>query len=201
VGDKKPDYLRAQRKLKGGQRVLTIRVGATAVFDEETDRFREDGGFELHLEHSLVALSKWESEFEKPFLGEQEKTADEALAYIRCMVLAPFPPGEFLDKLSKENLDEVNAYINKKMTATWFSDATPQTRRNSETVTAELIYYWMSIFQIEWEAQYWHLNRLFTLIRICNVKQDKPKKMSRAEAANRQRELNARRKAELGTKG
>jgi hypothetical protein len=181
--------------------VLAIKVGATDVYDESSETFRTDGGFELQLEHSLVSLSKWESDHEKPFLGETEKTAEEALDYIRCMVLTPNPPGDFLDKLSKENLDEINAYINKKMTATWFSDATPQTRRNTETVTAELIYYWMSIFHIEWEAQYWHLNRLFTLIRICNVKQDKPKKMTRAEAANRQRELNARRKAELGTKG
>lgn len=181
--------------------MLTIKVGAADVYDESSETFRAEGGFELQLEHSLASLSKWESEFEKPFLGENEKTAEEATAYIRCMVLTPNPPGDFLDKLSPENLNEINAYINKKMTATWFSDATPQTRRNTETVTAELIYYWMSIFHIEWEAQYWHLNRLFTLIRIANVKQDKPKKMGRAEAAARQRELNARRRAEMGTRG
>lgn len=181
--------------------MLTIKVGATDVYDESSETFRADGGFELQLEHSLVSLSKWESEFEKPFLSETEKTTEEALAYIRCMLLTPNPPGDFLAKLSKENLEEINAYLNQKMTATWFSDATPQTRSRTETVTSELIYYWMSIFHIEWEAQYWHLNRLFTLIRICNVKQDKPKKMSRAEVATRQRELNARRRAELGTKG
>jgi hypothetical protein len=181
--------------------MLTLRVGATEVYDEGTESFRPSGGFELQLEHSLISLSKWESEFEKPFLGKEEKTAEEAMAYIRCMVLTPNPPGDFLDKLSKENIDEINAYVNKKMTATWFSDITPETRRQSETVTAELIYYWMTIFHIEWEAQYWHLNRLFTLIRICNVKQDKPKKMSRAEMIQRQREMNARRKAELGTRG
>jgi hypothetical protein len=181
--------------------MLTIKVGATEVFDEGTDTFRFEGGVELQLEHSLVSLSKWESEFEKPFLGDSEKTADEALAYIRCMVVGENPPGDFLEELSSENMNEINAYINKKMTATWFSDATPQTKRNTETVTAELIYYWMSVFQIEWEAQYWHLNRLFTLIRIANVKQDKPKKMTRAEIAQRQRELNAKRRAEWGTKG
>jgi len=181
--------------------MLTIRVGANDVYDESSETFRAEGGVELQLEHSLVSLSKWEAEFEKPFLSSSEKTPEEAMAYIGCMVLTPNPPGDFLDKLSKENLGEINAYINKKMTATWFSDATPKTRRNSETVTAELIYYWMSIFHIEWEAQYWHLNQLFTLIRICNVKQDKPKKMSRSEAAARNRELNAQRKAQMGTTG
>jgi hypothetical protein len=183
------------------KRMLTITVGATEVFDESTDKFRFEGGFELQLEHSLDSLSKWESEFEKPFLGENAKTSEEALAYIRYMVVSKNPPEDFLQQLSPDNLEEINAYINKKMTATWFSDATPQTKRNTETVTAELIYYWMGIFHIEWEAQYWHLNRLFTLIRIANVKQDKPRKMTRAEAAQRQRELNAKRRAEMGTKG
>lgn len=181
--------------------MLTIQVGATDVYDESSETFRAEGGFELQLEHSLAALSKWESEFEKPFLAGTDKSPEEAMAYIRCMVLTPDPPEDFLDKLSTENVNEINAYINKKMTATWFSDATPKTKRNTETVTAELIYYWMTIFHIEWEAQYWHLNRLFTLIRICNVKQDKPKKMSRGEVLARNRELNERRKREMGTKG
>jgi hypothetical protein len=181
--------------------MLTITVGGEEAYDEDEQRFVIRGGFELQLEHSLVSLSKWESEFEKPFLGDDEKTAEEALGYIRCMTLTENPPGDFLQQLSKENMEEINTYINQKMTATWFSDATPQTKRSSETVTAELIYYWMSIFHIEWEAQFWHLNRLFTLIRIANIKQDKPKKMSRAEAAQRQRELNAKRKAQFGTKG
>jgi hypothetical protein len=181
--------------------VLTIRIGAEPVFDEATDMFREEGGYELQLEHSLVSLSKWESEFEKPFLGDNQKTSEEALAYIRYMVVSPNPPGDFLQKLSAENMGKINAYINKKMTATWFSDATPQTRRSNEVVTAELIYYWMTVFHIEWEAQYWHLNRLFTLIRICNIKQDKPKKMSRAEAAAQQRQLNEQRRAQMGTRG
>jgi len=181
--------------------VLTITVGGDEVYDESTETFRATGGFELQLEHSLISLSKWESEFEKPFLSKIEKTPEEALAYIRCMVLTPNPPGDFLDQLSKENMNEIDVYVNKNMTATWFSDVSPRRKQNTETVTAELIYYWMGIFHIEWEAQYWHLNRLFTLIRIANVKQEKPRKMSRAEAAAHQREMNARRKAEMGTSG
>lgn len=181
--------------------MLTIVVGATEAYDESSETFKAEGGFELQLEHSLDSLSKWESKYEKPFLNDREKSPEEALDYIRCMVVTQNPPEGFLEKLSKENFEQINAYINQKMTATWFSDSTPQTKKNNETITAELVYYWMSVFQIDWEAQYWHLNRLFTLIRICSIKQDKPKKMSRAEAAQRQRELNARRKAELGTKG
>jgi hypothetical protein len=180
--------------------MLTITVGATDVYDESADKFSTEGGVELQLEHSLISLSKWESEFEKPFLGKEDKTSEEVLAYIRCMIVTPNPPEDILQRLSKENLEAVNAYIDRKMTATWFSEqpGAPTTR---EVITSELVYYWMTVFQIPFECESWHLNRLFTLIRICNIKQAKPKKMSRAEIAARNRELNAQRKAQLGTRG
>lgn len=180
--------------------MLTIMVGATDVYDESADQFSTQGGVELQLEHSLVSLSKWESKFEKPFLDNKSKTPEEILEYIRCMIVTPNPPEDFLQKLSKENLEAINVYIDRKMTATWFSEITPQSR-SSEIVTSELVYYWMTVFNIPFECEVWHLNRLFTLIRICNLKQDKPKKMSRSEVAARNRELNAQRKAQLGTRG
>jgi hypothetical protein len=180
--------------------MLTIVVGATDVYDESADKFNTQGGVELQLEHSLVSLSKWESEFEKPFLGKNEKTTEEVLAYISYMILTPNPPGDFLQRVSKENLEAINTYIDRKMTATWFSDQ-PGAPGSREVITSELVYYWMTVFQIPFECENWHLNRLFTLIRICNIKQSKPKKMSRAEVAARNRELNAQRKAQLDTTG
>jgi hypothetical protein len=86
------------------------------------------------------------------------------------------------------------------MTATWFSELEPKTR-NQEIITSELIYYWLTVYNIPFECETWHLNRLFTLIRIASLKQEKPKKMSRGEIARRNRELNAQRKAQLGTSG
>lgn len=180
--------------------MLILTVGATDVFDDESQTFGAQGGFELQLEHSLASLSKWESKHEKPFLGAAQKTPEEILSYIDCMVIGEKPPGNFLEKLSNENLQAINAHIDAKMSATWFSDR-PNSPRTSETITSELIYYWMTVFKIDWGAQHWHLNRLFTLIRIANLKQQKPKKMSRSEVARRNRELNAQRKAELGTTG
>jgi hypothetical protein len=180
--------------------MLTITVGSTGVYDEETETFGAQGGVEIQLEHSLVSLSKWESMHEKPFLGATAKTSEEILSYVECMLLTPNPPEEILYKLSQENVEEINEYIDRKMTATWFSDQ-PGSPRTREVITSELIYYWMTVFYIPFECETWHLNRLFTLIRICNVKQAKPKKMSRAEASMRNRELNAQRKAQLGTNG
>jgi len=180
--------------------VLTITVLGPEHFDQETRKFSTKGDFVLELEHSLSSLSKWESEFEKPFLGTDDKTPEEVLAYFKYMTLTPDVPPEVFDRLTQKNVDEINAYVQKKMTATWFREI-PDGPTSREIITAELVYYWMVQFQINWEAQYWHLNRLFTLIRVLNEKQAAPKKMSKADIINRNRQLNAERRTKLGTKG
>lgn len=180
--------------------MLTIVVPETEFFDEKSQEFITKGAVTLKLEHSLVSLSKWESKYERPFLEITKKSTEEAHGYIKSMTVTPNVPEEVYERLSEDNIADVNAYIESKMTATWFSgtSAAPQTR---DVITAELIYYWMIIFNIPLECERWHLNRLFTLIRVCNLKQEKPKKMSRAELVARNRELNARRRQELGTTG
>lgn len=181
--------------------MLRITVPGVEAFDEDSNTFVTLGDVELELEHSLASLSKWESEFGKAFLGKDEKTTEEVIAYVKAMTLTPDIPDDTYQKLSSENVEAINDYIGDTQTATRFNDPPGQTSRNRETITAELIYYWMVMFQIPFECQFWHLNRLFTLIRVCNLKQSKPKKMSKNEIATRQRELNAKRKAELGTRG
>ena len=183
-----------------GQGMLKITVGAEEAFDEEAGEFVFRGGVELQLEHSLVSLSKWESEFEKPFLSSTEKTPEELIGYVKAMMLTPEVPEEVYLRLSPDNFTAINEYINARMSATWFNEP-PGAPKSRETVTSELIYYWMTVFQIPFEAESWHLNRLFTLIRVCNVKSSKPKKMSRSEIAERNRALNEQRRAQMGTKG
>ena len=180
--------------------MLTIIVPGVEMFDEQTQEFVTRNDVTLDLEHSLVSLSKWESKHEKPFLGQSEKTHEEIIDYIKLMTLTPNVPDEVFLKLSEKNIIAINNYIESKMTATWFSEA-PGAPKSRDVITAELIYYWMITFQIPFECENWHLNRLFTLIRICNIKQAKPKKMSRSEIAARNRELNAQRRSQLGTKG
>jgi hypothetical protein len=180
--------------------MLTVIVPGVEMFDEGAQEFVTQNDVTLELEHSLVSLSKWESIYEKPFLGKSEKTTEEILGYVKAMTLTPGVPEEIYFKLSEENIEAINSYIDAKMTATWFSEA-PGAPKTRDVVTAEVIYYWMITFQIPFECERWHLNRLFTLIRVCNIKQAKPKKMSRAEIAARNRELNAQRKAQVGTRG
>jgi len=180
--------------------VLTIVVPGIELYDEVHEEFATSGDFTLEMEHSLVSLSKWESIFEKPFLSKEEKTSEEVLAYIKAMTLTKNPPEEIFQRLSENNMADINRYIDAKMSATWFNEP-KTTSRSREVITAELIYYWMIAFTIPIEFENWHLNRLFTLIKICNLKQQKPKKMSKSEILAQNRALNEQRKAQFGTRG
>ena len=179
--------------------MLTITVGGTESYDETVEEFTIVGGTQLQLEHSLVSLSKWESKHEKPFLGKGDKTGEEIFDYVRCMAIDEETPEELFHQLSEDDFKAINAYIESKQTVTWFADSPAP--RSREVITSELIYYWMTAFQIPFECQHWHLNRLFTLIQVANHKSQPPKKMSKAEIAQRNRELNEQRKRQLGTSG
>lgn len=180
--------------------MLKVIVPGQEIFDEATSTFQYTDSFVLELEHSLVSLSKWESEWEKPFLGKGEKTDEETLGYVRAMTLTPNVPPEVFSNLTSENILEINAYINAKMSATWFADQTKAGSSN-EVITAELIYYWMTAMAIPLQCEEWHLNRLFTLIKVTNEKNKPAKKMSRRELAARNSRLNAERLARHGTAG
>jgi hypothetical protein len=180
--------------------VLTIVLPIVELYDEELGSFEQKEAVTLELEHSLVSLSKWESLFEKPFLSDASKPSEEILAYILCMILTPDYPSDITERLTTDHLVEIQKYIDAKMTATWFAEQAPKTGRN-EVITAELIYYWMISLRIPIEFEKWHLNRLFTLIRVFNAKNAPPKKMSRRELAERNRALNEQRRAQLGTRG
>lgn len=180
--------------------MLTIVVPESEFFNDATQEFVTFDEVTLELEHSLASLSKWESKWEKPFLSAEQKTPEETLGYVKAMTLTPNVPDDVYNRLSNSNLSDINQYINAKMTATWFNDQ-KQEASNGETITAEIIYHWMIALNIPFECEKWHLNRLITLVRVCNLKNKPPKKMSRREILAQQRELNAQRKAQMGTRG
>lgn len=180
--------------------MLRITITGEEFYDEVTETFSGSGDTVIDLEHSLVSLSKWESEFQKPFLSAGSKTTNEIFGYIRAMILTSEYPDDIFARLDDQNLEKINTYIESKQSATTFAEIGKPPNRK-EVITGELIYYWMVSFNIPFECESWHLNRLFSLIRICNIKQSKPRKMSRSEIAARNRSLNAQRKEQLGTTG
>ena len=180
--------------------MLRITVPATEQWDERTEKFVNTKEQTLQLEHSLVSLSKWESKWNKAFLSNREKTYEETVDYIKCMTLTQNVNPEVYNCLTADNFQKVNDYIQAPMTATVFSeDRTGKSSR--EVVTSELIYYWMIALNIPFECQKWHLNRLLTLIRVCNIKNSPPKKRSRAEIMRQNAALNAARKKQHNTTG
>ena len=179
--------------------MLRLNITGEEFFDETTNRFIAKTVAVVDLEHSLAALSKWESLWEKPFLGDNEKTSEETMAYIMTMVVTPDISPDVFSYLSDDNVREINRYIGAKASATWFSDTPESSSR--ETVTAELIYYWMIALSIPKECETWHLNRLLMLIRVMNEKNKPEKKLSKSEIASRNRDLNEKRKAMYATNG
>lgn len=179
--------------------MLTIKVPDKEWFNDDTQEFITVKGTTLQLEHSLVSLSKWEAKWNIPFLSKKEKTLEQTLDYIMCMTITQNVNPQIYQQLSERNIEEINKYINDSMTATTFNNLGSSPTR--EVITSELIYYWMIALNIPMECQRWHLNRLLTLIRVCNVKNAPPKKMSAREIMSRNSALNAARRKKYNTKG
>ena len=180
--------------------MLQIVLPEMELYDEVNEIFITVKEQKLQLEHSLVSLSKWESKWCKPFLSKENKTFEETLDYVKCMTINQNVDPSVYKRLTKKHIEEINNYIAAPMTATFFSKD-EKGGRSGEQVTNELIYYWMIAAQVPFECEKWHLNRLLTLIRVCNVKNQPPKKMSKKALMSRNAQLNAARRQQLGTSG
>lgn len=180
--------------------MLNITIPKQELYDEENNEFINLPEKTICLEHSLVSVSKWESKWKKPFLSKEPKTVEETIDYIKCMTITQNVDDKVYNYLSKKNIEDINKYIDDSMTATTFYDVRKNTGRQ-ENITSELIYFWMISLNIPMECQKWHLNRLLTLIKICNIKNDSGKKMSRSEINSRNAALNAARRKKLNTRG
>jgi len=180
--------------------MLQITIPAGERWDEGKQEFIQVKGHTLQLEHSLISLSKWESKWCKAFLSNKDKTYEETMDYIKCMTITPNVDPDIYNYLTSDNINQINEYIGAPMTATYFSEDKSR-KAGREVVTAELIYYWMISLNIPFECQKWHLNRLLALIRVCNIKNQPPKKMSKREIMSRNAALNAARRSQMGTTG
>ena len=172
--------------------MLLVTVPAGEMFDEEAQEFVIIPETTLRLEHSLVSLAKWESRWKKPFLST-DKTREMSIDYIRCMNITQNVNPLVFNFISDENINRINEYIDDTMTATWFNNRNTG-EPNREVVTAEIIYYWMIALQIPVEFQKWHLNRLLTLIRVCNIKNTPKEKMSQQDILRMHRAAHAARR-------
>lgn len=172
--------------------MLEIVVKGDELWDEEKECFIYQKPVTLHLEHSLISLSKWEAKYKKSFLKTKEKTLEETIYYFKCMTITKNVKDEVYNHFSEENIREINAYINDPMTATCIPETNSKDTRG-DTQTAEVLYYQMLANGIPMECQRWHLNRLITLIRVFNYKNNPEagkRKVNQKKLLQRNRELN-----------
>lgn len=182
--------------------MLQLAIKGMEYYDSVTETFTTVPDCTLQLEHSLVSLSKWESRWKKPFLTDGEKTKEETVDYVRCMTINSVRP-EVYSCLTNDDLNMISEYIKDPYSATTFHSVenAPKPKGKKETMTAELIYYYMIAANVPFECQKWHLNRLFALLRICGIKQSPPKKMPRKDLYKRNSSLNAARRRATNTSG
>ena len=180
--------------------MLRLVIPARELWDGRKSQFVYTKEQTLQLEHSLISLSKWESKWQKAFLSRKEKTQEESLDYIRCMLISPNVDPSVISALPGQAIETIIEYISAPMFATYFREDKSE-RGSREVVTAELIYYWMISLNIPFECQKWHLNRLLALIRTCSIKNSPPKKRSTKEIMSQNAALNAARRKQLNTRG
>lgn len=179
--------------------MLKIILPAIEQYDEGKNEFVKTKEKVIQLEHSLISLSKWESKWCKSFLSKDNKSFEESVDYVRCMTITSNVDYDDYLRITDEHIRQVSNYIEAPMTATFFTK--DKGSPNREIITAEIIYYWMIALNIPFECQKWHLNRLLTLINVCNIKNKPPKKVGKKEILSRNAALNAARKKSLNTKG
>ena len=176
--------------------MLVIEVPDRKLWDEKNLVFIQSKAATLQLEHSLLSLQKWEAIYNKPFLSKEAKSLEETKTYVKCMTINKNVPSEVYDALTPVEYDMINEYINSSKSAAFFNEEEdPRKKYNSEQITADLIYYWMISLNIPFECKTWHLDQLFKLIKVCNIKNSPPKKHSMNELYARNNALNAKRKA------
>ena len=184
---------------------LKIEIKGAELFDEVTERFITVKPITLTLEHSLIAVSKWESKYHIPFLREGEKTAEQLEYYFQCMTINQNVDPTVYKGLTITQQKEILDYIHNPMTATWITTdgkvGGKKGKKGDQEITSELIYSWMVALQIPSEYEKWHLNRLLTLIQVCNQQNQPPKKMSKNDIIRNNDALNAARRAAMKTRG
>lgn len=179
--------------------MLQLNLQELEIYDRAIGEFKILKPKIISLEHSLLSISKWEAKWTKPFLSVEKFTKEELLSYIECMIVSPNSSDDMILQMTNDDISKISSYIEAPMTATTFHE--PKTPQKKSIMTSELIYYYMIMYNIPFECQKWHINRLLTLIRICSIKNSPNKKMSQKEILAQNHKLNEERKKKYNTRG
>ena len=173
--------------------VLDLYVPGKEFWNSELQEFIYTKDITLHLKHSLVSLTRWEQHYKRRFLDDGPKNEEEYRFYIQCMTLNKDVDPLVYTVLQEDNIKKVTDYLRDSMTATTLPKQN-NNRSNSEKLSSELIYYYMSALNIPFECEKWFLNNLIILISIASIKNNPQEKKSKPSWSSI-RALNAARNA------
>lgn len=179
---------------------IEISIPDTRLWDPIKEEFLYVKSQKLLLEHSLLSVSKWEAKWKKPYLNT-EKTPIEVLDYLKCMTLTKHVDPNVYYAIPENELRRINEYISDPMTATTITNHEDTHAPKRDIITAEILYWQMAQLNIDLEWEKRHLNRLLTLIQVCAIKSQPPKKMSKSEIARQNKALNAARRKKFHSHG
>ena len=173
--------------------VLDLYVPGKEFWNSELQEFIYTKDITLHLKHSLVSLTRWEQHYKRRFLDDGPKNEEEYRFYIQCMTLNKDVDPLVYTVLQEDDIKKVTDYLHDSMTATTLPKQN-NNRGNSEKLSSELIYYYMSALNIPFECEKWFLNNLIILISIASIKNNPQEKKSKPSWSSI-RALNAARNA------
>lgn len=190
---------------------LVLTVPGGEYYNDDTNTFFEVKEQTIRLKHSLVSISKWEAKYQRPFIDEKKPpTREEMLDYIRFMTITQNVDRSIYNRLTSSHHELINKYINSKMCGTSIGDDKEQSKqmrgRYKKPISSELIYYWMTEYNIPFECRKWHFGRLMMLIRVCGIKKAQMNnaakgKKGKTNSGRDYRSINAANKRKYNTRG
>lgn len=144
-------------------------------------------------------MSKWESKYQIAFQGRTAKSPEQMVDYFQMMLVTRKVDRTLVYRLSPAQQKELTNYINSSQTAT----SVPKEKSTGigETMTSELIYYWMAELNIPFQpTDSWHLSRCITLVQLTAFKKQPPKKRRPQDVMSDWRKDNENNKRILGIK-
>ena len=174
--------------------MITITISDIELYDNTSEEFVTAKGGVFRFEHSLESITKWESEWEIPFLNAKLTNA-QLMHYYQLMCV---DEGLTREHITPQVVEALSEYMGKTQTATTFQN---EGKGDSRIMTSEVIYAMMAAAQVPFECERWNIHKLLVLLRVISANNAPPKKMSRDEILAQNARLNRERKAKMNTKG
>lgn len=155
---------------------------------------------EIKMEHSLKAIAEWESVFKIPLLSLKRFEGTQYLFYLNCMCIDCELTEYDLEIMMGDQryLKLIEGYMNDTRTATYIP---PSGEESKVVMTSEVMYAYIAIQGIDWDAENWHIQRLLKLFETISALTSEKKPRPQEDIVQERIRLNAERRKKYQSKG